>query len=66
MELLENLLQSRKNLEVKKINAEIADNNPDEIEEDILKFDMIKSSLEFQMNEILKDVEDNKYHKLYQ
>lgn len=56
--ILESLVQTRRSLEVKQINAMIensADQNEQELEK--VKYDIIRNSLEFQMNQVLQDVE---------
>ena len=48
LQILENLLQTRKSLEVKKVNAIIeASEDQDDQELERLKYGMIRSSLEF-------------------
>jgi len=48
MHILENLLQSRKSLEVKKMEAMIASaNNREEQDQAKFKFNLIRNSLEF-------------------
>ncbi|CDW71963.1 cation channel family protein [Stylonychia lemnae] len=65
MQILENLLQTRKSMEVKKVEAMIAAaNNRDEQEHTQIKFNLIRNSLEFQMSQVLQDVDPKSGQKL--
>eukprot|EP00347_Sterkiella_histriomuscorum_P017792 403347976 len=64
MQYLEGLLQSRKSLEVKKIQAMIdAAGNRQMQDQAKHKFDLIRNSLDFQMNQVLNDVDKKKEYK---